>query len=985
MVYYLNVTFEITTMDTLGARFLNENDESLSDNKYVLGNAERNNLENSSPEEQIASWLDTIEDIHTKHRDDPETMKRIKNAYHSRYVIKEKDFPKSYFTNNERRLREEGHGDYYYTDELKEEEIGIVQKNQKESLDTWIDYLTSEDSNYLAPWAKYWAFNGMLQLGRFNKETQEFEPRYKDTVAPFVELNPEALAYTAEILKNKYGEEYFNLTDQILDANSRLKKAEASKKGRKIVKLVEEQGVEQHGRIIIFTDENGKERSIKRRDFEKIKEDSSLDDNESVSEISKEIEELKSSREKVLDSSGIGNKFRDESRNEDFGKLYAYAIQKGGGADTELEIVEGEWVKYDKGGDHMKLYNSLYGKSTGWCTAGSESTAQKHLEGGDFYVYYSNNIDGEAVNPRIAIRMYGHKKIAEIRGVDQNQNLDKNISKSGILDEKLKEFGEEGEMYRVRVEDMKRVTQIEKKLEEEGALDRDELRFIFEIDRNIEGFGYKKDPRIENICNSFDPKGALAYIFECDEDDISLHKRDVLERVTLYHYGDLIFEEDDVNYGYYDDFSTGDVVKNFILPKRVFGNFELPSVEGVDNLVCPEEVNGDFTLGTYNGKSIVLPEKVDGSFHADYLTSLEGCTFPHKIGGDLHLRSLKKAEGLVIPSGFSGDLYLGSLKKVEDLAIPSDFKGDLILGITTIDGFILPSEVNYSLVLPRLRNARGLNFPKKFNGSLDMVSLETMDGLILPEEIDGGLRIGGFDILENFVAPKAEYIALFRVESLKNIDFSNIKGKVIIESVKEIEDVKFPDIYTDDLDFKNLEKQSGLLLPKELRGSLTFNGFAGFENLILPENIRGKLKISDVATVENFIAPQTEEIDFDDVTSLKDVDLRNVKKEICAGGVRSLENVVFPEFCDGDLNLLSLVEFRNVIFPKTVNGSLDICSLKDFSNISLPECSGNIVISIDVFENPKQMEELRSKYPNAKFEFNEYDWLMKRLFDGRGE
>ena len=149
---------------------------------------------------------------------------------------------------------------------------------------------------------------------------------------------------------------------------------------------------------------------------------------------------------------------------------------------------------------------------------------------------------------------------------------------------------------------------------------------------------------------------------------------------------------------------------------------------------------------------------------------------------------------------------------------------------------------------------------------------------------------------------------------MKNIDFSNIKGKVIIESVKEIEDVKFPDIYTDDLDFKNLEKQSGLLLPKELRGSLTFNGFAGFENLILPENIRGKLKISDVATVENFIAPQTEEIDFDDVTSLKDVDLRNVKKEICAGGVRSLENVVFPEFCDGDLNLLSLVEFRNVIF-----------------------------------------------------------------------
>ena len=50
-------------------------------------------------------------------------MQRIKDVYHNKYVIKEENFPESYFTNNERRLREEGYGDYYYIDELKEEEI----------------------------------------------------------------------------------------------------------------------------------------------------------------------------------------------------------------------------------------------------------------------------------------------------------------------------------------------------------------------------------------------------------------------------------------------------------------------------------------------------------------------------------------------------------------------------------------------------------------------------------------------------------------------------------------------------------------------------------------------------------------------------------------------------------------------------------------------------------------------------------------------
>ena len=65
--------------------------------------------------------------------------------------------------------------------------------------------------------------------------------------------------------------------------------------------------------------------------------------------------------------------------------------------------------------EYLKLYNSLQGYNTGWCTAGSRETAKEQLEEGDFYVYYSKDKNGNYTIPRLAIRM-SEDEIAEIRG-----------------------------------------------------------------------------------------------------------------------------------------------------------------------------------------------------------------------------------------------------------------------------------------------------------------------------------------------------------------------------------------------------------------------------------------------------------------------------------------------------------------------------------------------------------------------------------------
>lgn len=202
---------------------------------------------------------------------------------------------------------------------------------------------------------------------------------------------------------------------------------------------------------------------------------------------------------------------------ENFAKLYAFAIEKVTPADAKgLANNQGQWVKYNQGSDHMPLVASLQGHGTGWCTAG-ESTAATQLKGGDFYVYYSFDNEGIVKIPRAAIRMEeGH--IAEVRGIASEQNLDSYIAP--VVEEKLKEFPD-GDLYQKKVADMKHITAIEHKVQKGEALEPTDLVFLYEIDSPIQGFGYEKDPRIEEARSQRNPEEDMPVVFGCDRSQIA--------------------------------------------------------------------------------------------------------------------------------------------------------------------------------------------------------------------------------------------------------------------------------------------------------------------------------------------------------------------------------------------------------------------------------------------------------------------------------
>lgn len=127
---------------------------------------------------------------------DPESVERQIDAH----VIRAENVPESYFTLQQRIAREQGHGDVEITPDMKHQLIEAAQADQRGSLDKWVEYLGGDDGSY-PDWFKRYTWDSVLKLGAYDKEKAKFDRRDEHTVAPYPELNREALAYAYDTIK----------------------------------------------------------------------------------------------------------------------------------------------------------------------------------------------------------------------------------------------------------------------------------------------------------------------------------------------------------------------------------------------------------------------------------------------------------------------------------------------------------------------------------------------------------------------------------------------------------------------------------------------------------------------------------------------------------------------------------------------------------------------------------------------------------------
>jgi hypothetical protein len=577
--------------ERFGEQFIHQKEPKLHTSEPVEHEQERLKRRgekiSQKPAEKISAWLRVIEQTHIGHREDPRVMERIRESYHKKHVIRPEDIPEGYFENQRRLARERGHGDIEITDEARRQLTEVIIADQESTLDNWLEYFTSPDADSYPMWAKYWAFTNMLKLSSYDKEKHAFGKRDKGTVAPFPDLNREALAYVIDAIVKKAGKE----------------KVQAAEDNPEFQKILQ---------------------------------------------------------------------------GESFGKLYAWAIEKVTPAEeSELKNASGEWRKFDRNSDHMPLVQSLQGHGTGWCTAG-ESTAEAQLKSGDFHVYYSYDKNGKPTVPRVAIRMEGGN-IAEVRGVALDQNLDPYVGE--VVEKKLAEFPD-GKAYQKKSADMRRLTEIDKKNTAGKELTKDDLRFLYETDSKIQGFGYGEDPRIGEILAGRDVKEDISLATGFSKDQISVTKDEALKGGIKFHYGYL----------------------------------DLRSLQSAEGLKLPETVNGYLYLSDLqSAEGLKLPETMNGSLYLSSLQSAKGLKLPETMNGGLLLSSLQSAKGLKLPETMNGSLYLSSLQSAEGLKLPETMNGGLLLSsLQSAKGLKLPETMNGSLYLSDLQSAEKEELRKKY-------------------------------------------------------------------------------------------------------------------------------------------------------------------------------------------------------------------------------------------------------------------------------
>ena len=657
---------------------------NLHNNQGVLNSSNKSDKKR----ERIIKYFNRLEEVHNKvsKTKSASAEKILKNFYYDLYIIKPENIPESYFNNQIELARERGYGNITLTDKDKERMIKQVIDDQKGTLDKWIEYfLYDEESSYYEMWEKYWVFQGLQTLGKYDKETYKFSKRDKTTVYPFPPVEREYIFTTLKLME----------------------------------------------------------------DF--------LKDKKTEDEIKNALE--------------AGN----------FKLLYEYVIKQSMlRGEKQSSSTAGKWIKYEQGSDYNILRNSLQGYYTGWCTAAGENFAKHQLANGDFYVYYTLDNNGEAKVPRIAIRMDGKTNIGEIRGIADNQNMEPEMMP--ILEEKLNEFPDREKYYK-KERDMKLLTLIDKKVNKNIELSLDELKFLYEIDNEIDGFGYKKDPRIQEIINKRNQKKDCALIYNISEDEVALSQNEWESNPKRF--------------------------------KVLLGDLEINKSNNINDFFRLKYICGNLYLGNLKeANDIIITTKISGYIVLNNLTFINNLTINKNIGGYLDLSKLRIAQNLILPEIIGGDLELGCLKKVENLVLPKIVKRGLNLkSLTNAQNLILPEFIGGYLDLSSIQNASNLIISQNISGYLSLQNLTTANGLVLPK------RVGSFLDLRSLLSADTLVLPL------------EIGGNLYLDSLTSANGLVFPSYVGGYIDLRSLQSTEGLKLPY---------GF-NLNRLKCPDNVKNEI------------------------------------------------------------------------------------------------------------------------------------------------
>lgn len=568
-----------------GEKFLSKLDSDLHMKKSVIHSSN----ENDENLEKIKKYLDREERIHNKAVEDNK-LDLLKQAYFDKYVIK--DIPQSHIDYLDKQAFDKtGH---HLDIEKLEEYKRIIIDDQKRSLSVWIDYLTSEDAKFYPWWTKYWAFKGMLSIGVYDSDKEDYEKRDDDTVEPFIELNVESFTKSIDlILKEVHNEPIDDNTLEDMIKSGSFAKLYLALLKQKKEKLYNEQDIEG---VWIKYDQK--------------------DDYKSLYESLQGYNTCWSFASEAMCKSQLKNGdfyiYYTKDNNEDY-KVPRLAIRMdnktrideiiGVGQNQNIEPhLEGVLdKKLDEFGD-KEIYKKRINNVKMLTYIYTKYELNKELTKDDLKFIYE--VDGK-------ITLFGYKEDPRMIEIRENRNL---------------------------ADDLKTMFDFKEKME--GDLN---LRFI----TNAKGIVFPKEV-----------EGNLVLSFLESAEDVVLPKKvgKVLDLSRLKTTKGLVLPEEigeyldlayvtsaiglkfpeKINYTLYLDGLT--TTEGLVLPKEINGSLYLDRLENAKGLVLPEKISGDLSMeGLTSAKDLVLPKEIGNSLILNGLENVDYLDLSHSKIGDLVL------------------------------------------------------------------------------------------------------------------------------------------------------------------------------------------------------------------------------------------------------------------------------------------------------------------------------------------------------------
>ena len=244
-------------------------------------------------------------------------------------------------------------------------------------------------------------------------------------------------------------------------------------------------------------------------------------------------------------------------KSANFPKLYAKEL-----VDTKVilktpertEDVHGDWFEY-KLGDEEEIANLAEG--TRWCVV-DPNVAHNYLVYGEYGHSRSTRADEEsnskakfiifrledpnapgifASNGSASIRLDPNGKVAEISGLNEGQAVEDALVP--IVKEKTLSLPG-GEKYLQKFDDKQALIRLDKKMEKGEDLTKEELSFLYELDRPIATLDTynEEDPRIPELKEKYDLEYALEKGVDVNKLVSSLESQDIAKNLdTLLEHG----------------------------------------------------------------------------------------------------------------------------------------------------------------------------------------------------------------------------------------------------------------------------------------------------------------------------------------------------------------------------------------------------------------------------------------------------------------